>query len=102
VVVGAVCRCDRKPSSVWSDDGSEVIAAASSLAAALVLVSVRTGVEPARAIARATVPRTLAAPTPAVTADIRARPCLRDSCRADPDVGELVMFCSDPPLACVR
>jgi hypothetical protein len=49
-----------------------------------------------RVAAMATAPRTLAIPIPRVTADIRASPCLRASCRADPGKGGLVMVCSDP------
>jgi hypothetical protein len=52
--------------------------------------------------AMATAPRTLAAPTPRVTADIRAIPLVRARCRAEPEVGEPVMACSDPGLGCAR
>jgi hypothetical protein len=52
--------------------------------------------------AMATAPRTLAAPIPRLTADIRASPLVRARCRAEPEVGELVMACSDPGLGCPR
>lgn len=53
-----------------------------------------------RVTAIATAPSTPAAPTPRVTADMRASPCLRASCRAEPEVGELLMSCSVRGLAC--
>jgi hypothetical protein len=47
---------------------------------------------PGKVMAMATAPRALAVPAPKVMADTQASPLLRASCRAEPEVGELVML----------
>jgi hypothetical protein len=66
------------------------------------LVLTLAAVDWAKLTAIAAAPRTLAAPTPTVTADIRASPCLRASSRAGPEVGDGFMSSSDPALGCPR
>jgi hypothetical protein len=70
--------------------------------AALAVFTVLAAFACGRVAAMATAPRTPAAPTPRVTADIRASPCLRASFRAEPEVGEVFMACSDSGLGCAR
>src|ERR1035441_828480 len=81
VVVGAAAPCRLEPESSW-------LVAAELLALTVVeLAAVRLG----RLTARAAAPTTPAAPAPRVIADTQASPLLRASCRAEAEVGELVM-----------
>jgi hypothetical protein len=84
------------PSSLVVVDGLIVVVAACALTVAVAAV------ESDRVTAMATAPRTLAAPTPRVTAESLASPCLRASCRACAEVCELFMLCSDPAPGCAQ
>jgi hypothetical protein len=64
--------------------------------AALAVFTVLAPVVWGSAMAMATAPTMLAAPIPRVRADILACPCRRANCRAEPDLGELFIGCSDP------
>ena len=79
---GAACRVEPESSSLVFADALAVRAPELALVAVVGL---------GRETAMAAAPRALAAPAPSVMADTQASPLLRASCRAEAEVGELVM-----------
>ena len=81
VVVGAAAACSCEPELVCVDVPAAMTAAV--LPVAVVVL--------ARLTTMAAAPRAVAAPAPRVMADTQASPLLRASCRAEPEVDELIM-----------
>jgi len=79
---GAACSVEPESSSLVLSDALAATAPELALVEALGL---------GRVTAMAAAPRALAAPAPRVMADTQASPLLRASCRAELEVGELLM-----------